>query len=72
MNKQKLADRITDALFHLGSEPQIECTRIQFIGNRHPNETEMGGLCKEAFRDWILKELQWEPTKREIDDGYRR
>ena len=59
MDEQKLADRITDALFHLCSEPEMECTRIQFIGGTYPDdEAEMCGLCKEAFRDWILKELK--------------
>lgn len=62
---EQIADHITERLFKLGSEPDSNCHRIEFKVGGRIEERGAGGLCKDAFRQWLRKELAHVPSELE-------
>jgi hypothetical protein len=54
----QIADQITADLFSLGDELGSPCCRIEFKGKTEDIEFGMGGLNKDAFRDFVADSLR--------------
>jgi hypothetical protein len=59
---ENLAKHIADVLFNTPTNSDDPCQRIAFKGGKYPSaETDLGGLCKSALANVILKALQEYP-----------
>lgn len=57
-----MADYLSRAIFSAGHDGNDKTQRIAFRGGRYPGEeTDLGGFCRNALKDWIADAIRRRP-----------